>query len=454
MRSARVLLIALAVQCLLPLRGAAAQHLEITEQVKASVRARVDNGYNVAIVVGVVDERGTRYYAYGETAVGNGHTPDERTVFEIGSITKAFTSMVLADMAERGEVTLDDPIQTLLPEGVTAPTRNDDSITLATLASHSSGLPRLPSNLSPADPTNPYADYTVRQMYDFLSAHELRRDIGAQYEYSNFGAGLLGHLLALRHGTSYEQLVLERIAEPLGMNETRVTLTPAMTERLAQGHAGTTPVSNWDIPTLAGAGALRSTARDMLILVAANAGLSETSLYDAFRATHEGRTTAGPNMKVGLGWHIRAGENGETIWHNGGTGGYRSFAGFLPSDRTGVVVLTNTRISVDDIGFHLLDPSVPLTETRTAVDVEPAILDRYVGVYELQPGVTFDVQREGNRLTVQLTGQSRFTLSAESDTKFFLTVVDAQISFEVDDQGRATALILHQGGMDQRAAKK
>ncbi len=453
MRAPRMLLIGLALQCSLLLPEAAARQVEITEEIKATVRARVDNGYEVGIVVGVIDERGPRYYGYGETAFGNGQTPDENTVFEIGSITKVFTSAVLADMVQRGELTLDTPIEDLLPADVTAPTRNERSITLVSLSTHSSALPRLPSNLAPANPSNPYADYSVRQLYDFLSGHTLTRDIGAQYEYSNLGAGLLGHLLALHHGTTYEQVVEERITQPLGMHDTGVPLTPSMTERLAHGHAGTTPVPNWDIPTLAGAGALRSTARDMLTFLAANAGLSQTPLSQALQTTHEAKVAAGPGMQVGLAWHIRAGGTGETIWHNGGTGGYRTWAGFRPSEKTGVIVLTNNSTGADDIGFHMLDPSFPLNEIRTAVTVEAAILDRYVGTYQLQAGVEFDVQREDDHLSVQLTGQPRFPLYPESATEFFLTVVDAQVSFEVNDSGEAVALILHQGGANQRATK-
>jgi CubicO group peptidase (beta-lactamase class C family) len=372
-------MIVLAAQTILVAANATAQQVEITEEIRASIRARVDNHYEVGVVVGVIDDRGPRYYGYGETSFGNGRTPDENTVFEIGSITKVFTSTLLADLVQRGDLTLDTPIEDLLPANVTAPTRGGRSITLRSLATHSSGLPRLPGNLAPANPSNPYADYTVEQLYDFLSGHELARDIGAQYEYSNLGAGLLGHLLALRHGSTYERAIEERIAQPLGMRDTRVALTPSMTSRLALGHAGTTPVPNWDIPTLAGAGALRSTARDMLTFLAANAGLSETPLSPALHATHEPQAPAGPNMQVALGWHVRTGENGETVWHNGGTGGYRTWAGFRPTERVGVVVLTNTSTSADDIGFHMLDPSFPLTEVRTAVAVETATLDRYVG---------------------------------------------------------------------------
>ena len=431
------------------------QSIEISDEVKSSIRARVDNGYNVGIIVGVVDQQSTRYFSYGETEFGNGITPDENSVFEIGSISKVFTSILLAEMVARGEVKLDDPIQLYLPDGVTAPTRGERGITPYDLATHTSGLPRMPNNFSPADATNPYADYTVAQMYEFLDGYTLRRDIGSQYEYSNFGAGLLGNLLASAAGMTYEDLIEQRITSVLGMDDTSIELMPDQQRRLATGHVGTMAVPNWDIPALAGAGALRSTTADMLAFVAANAGLEETRLHAVLSSTHEPREPAGsPSMQIGLGWHIRSGEGVAAVWHNGGTGGYRSFAGFVQDGNTGVVVLTNSNRSADDIGFHLLNPSFPLGAVRATVEVAPEVLRRYVGEYELTPALIFDVQLEGERLTVQLTGQSRLPVYAESETKFFYTVVDAQITFEVDERGEVAALVLHQNGMDQRARRR
>lgn len=333
----------------------------ICEDAKENIRYRVDHRDNVGIVVGIVNPSGTEYYSYGKTVIYGNQTPNENTVFEIGSLTKAFTSILLADMVERGEVSPEDTIEKYLPSSVRAPTRNGQSITLAHLATHTSGLPRIPSNLYPANQSNPYADYSVKQMYDFLSSHTLGRDIGTKYEYSNYGMGLLGHILALRSGMTYEELIEQRIADELGMPDTRITLTPEMQNRFAKGHNENGAVANWDFPTLAVAGALRSTAQDLLTFLAANMGLKESRLYPAIQATHESRNQAGSaNLHVGLGWHIRTSGDKDIIWHNGGTGGYHSFAGFVKGTQRGVVVLTNTEKSIDEIGFHLLDPSIPL----------------------------------------------------------------------------------------------
>jgi len=436
----------------LPVFGAQAP--SIPADVKETVRFRVDHGYNVGIIVGIVDPNGTRYYGYGNTTVSGNQRPDENTVFEIGSITKVFTSTLLADMVERGEVTLDDQIAKYLPKGVRAPTRNGQSITLAHLATHTSGLPRMPDNFLPSDANNPYADYSVEQMYEFLSSYRLQRDIGAQYEYSNYGGGLLGHILALRSGMSYEELFVQRIGNELGMGNTRITFTPEMTRRLAKGHTGNIEVSNWDIPALAGAGALRSTAQDMLTFLAANMGLKQSRLYSAMKTTHKPRYQAGsPDMHIGLGWYIRTSGNRRIIWHNGGTGGYSGLTGFIDDEKTGVVVLTNATQSIDDIGFHLLDPNIPLRKFEVQTKLDAAVLESYVGRYEFAPGVVFDIALQDGQLTAQLTGQQRFPIYAKSQTEFFCKVVDAQITFLKDEQGKVTALVLHQLGIDQTARK-
>jgi len=186
---------------------------------------RVDAQHqSVGIVVGVIGPEGRRVIAYGHLEKGDSRALDGNTVFEIGSVTKVFTSLLLADMVQRGEVKLDDPVAKYLPANVKMPDRNGKAITLIDLATHTSGLPPLPANFNPKDPTNPYADYSVDQLYQFLSSYQLTRDIGSQYQYSNLGGGLLGHVLARRAGTDYETLVRSRICDPLGMKDTRITL--------------------------------------------------------------------------------------------------------------------------------------------------------------------------------------------------------------------------------------
>ncbi|GJG85228.1 hypothetical protein tb265_04090 [Gemmatimonadetes bacterium T265] len=424
------------------------------------IRQRVDQKRSAGIVVGLLEPDGrTRVLAYGDP--GPGRPPlDGHSVFEIGSVTKVFTATVLAEMVQEGKVRLDDPAQRYLPPNVRMPARSGRAITLESLAEQNSGLPRLPDNLHPADPANPYADYSVQQLYDFLSRYTLPRDPGAQFEYSNLGVGLLGHLLSRAARESYEAMERERVWAPLGMTHTAITLTSWMQAHLALGHDEQgRVVANWDLPTLAGAGAIRSTTDDMLKFVDANLHPERGTLQRAMAFARAERAPAGA-MSIGLNWLVVHAGADTIVWHNGGTGGYRTFVGFEPSRRTGVVVMTNSGgAGADDLGMHLLDPALPLApapsppKQRTAVAVSPDVLARYVGNYRLAPQFTIDVTVKDGALYVHPTDQPTLRLWAESETEFFLKEVDAQITFVRDARGNATGLVLHQNGQDAPAPK-
>jgi len=453
-RAFRGLLAAGALLPALAVPAVCAQGIQIPDDVKANVRARVDNGWSVGIVVGVVDSAGARYFAYGNTARTGGQPVNERTVYEIGSMTKVFTAVTLADMAVRGEVGLDDPVQRYLPDSVRVPARDGRQITLRLLAAQRSGLPRMPNNFAPANPANPYGDYDAPRLYAFLNGYTLTRDPGASYEYSNLGVGLLGLALARRAGSTYEDLVLRRVIGPLHMADTRITLTPELRARLAHGHSGGREVSNWDLGALAGAGALRSTAADVATFLAAAMGLVRTPLDSAFRLTLIIQGDAGPTMRIGLAWHIIGSDTSAVYWHNGGTGGYHTFMGFDPRRKVGVVVLSNAAESIDDIGFHLLSASVPLAAVRVAITLPADSLDTYVGEYQLAPTFALSIRKVDGSLVAQATGQSAFPLYASARDEFFYRVVDAQVSFVRDSAGKITSLILHQNGRDQPAPRR
>ena len=423
---------------------------------------RIDTYHrSVGIVVGVVDPEGQRIIAYGHLAEGDSRPLDGDTVFEIGSVTKVFTSLLLSEMVERGEVKLDDPVLKFLPSTVKVPERDGRQITLVDLATHTSGLPRMPTNFEPKNPANPYVDYSVEKLYDFLSSYKLTRDPGSQYEYSNVGGGLLGLALARHAGMDYGKLVRDWICKPLGMDSTGVNLTPEMKARLATGHnAALKPVENWDLPAaFAGAGALRSTANDMLKFLAANIGLAKTPLAPAMAAMLKVRRPTGmPGVMVALGWHLFTTNGKEIVWHNGGTGGYRSFIGFNPAAHVGVVVLSNaeTPEGVDDIGHHLLDAKVPLYQPpaeRKVVQVDPKIFEGYVGYYQLAPNAVVSITRQDGHLYTQITGQPKIELFPSGPKDYFLKVVDAQVTFITDGAGHATELVIHQNGMDRPAKR-
>jgi D-alanyl-D-alanine-carboxypeptidase/D-alanyl-D-alanine-endopeptidase len=421
---------------------------------------------SVGMVVGVIDAAGRRVVAYGALDQGDPRVLDADTVFEIGSVTKVFTSLLLADMVERGEVALNDPVAAFVPTGVRIPGRGDRQITLQDLATQTSGLPRVPSNLKPKDPTNPYADYSPERLYEFLSSYELSRDIGERYEYSNVGVGLLGHALARRAGTSYEDLVANRISKPLGLKGTGITLTSDMRRRLAVGHnSQLQAVRNWDLDVLAGTGALRSTANDLLTFLAANLDHSHLPLAPAMKAQLAVRRPTGmPDLEMALGWHIYTRYGGEIVWHDGGTYGYCSFIGFDPKARCGVIVLSNAlslageEIGIADIGFHLVNPQFPLVapeprRERREIQVDEKVLKRYVGQYELASNFVLAVTQANGHLYAKATGQPQCEVFAETETSFFYRIVDAQIDFQTDADGTVQCLVLHQSGRDISARR-
>ena len=342
-----------------------AQQLASDREIRDALVRRVMTGQNRAIVVGIYDNGQARIIPMGASEAPNGKL-DGNTVFEIGSITKVFTGTLLADMAARKIVSVDDSVAKYLPTAVRMPSRNGRAITLLDLSTQHSGLPRMPNNMLPVDPANPYADYTPQQMYEFLSRHELQRDPGESFEYSNLGVGLLGAALARRAGVSYEKLVTDQILDPLGMRNTRVVLTAEMRAALARPYGPNgAPTLNWDLPTLAGAGALRSTANDMLRFAAAALGAPGTpaelasALAEAERPRRD--ISLGPMAaQIGLNWFTGRVGAIDIVWHNGGTGGYRAFLGLDKPRQRAVVVLTNSTVGVDEIGRHILDPTVPL----------------------------------------------------------------------------------------------
>jgi serine-type D-Ala-D-Ala carboxypeptidase/endopeptidase len=414
----------------------------------------------VGIVVGVIDAKGRRVIAYGSLEKGDNRPLDGDTLFEIGSITKVFTALLLTDMAQRGEVKLHDPISKYVPDSAKIPQRDGRQITLVDLATHTSGLPRMPANFHPKDPANPYIDYTEEQLYTFLTSYELTRAVGVKFVYSNLGFGLLGQGLARRAGTDYETLVETRICEPLGMKSTRITLTPEMEHRFAAGHsADLVTVSRWDLPSLAGAGALRSSTNDLLNFLAATMGYTNTTLAPAMKTMLSiQRPTGQAFVDSALGWAVDTRGGSEIIWKNGGTGGYRTFIGYSPRSGVGIVALSNasTEFGADDIGLHLLDARFPLEipegSPRESV-VSAKLLDGYVGHYQMTPTFIFSVTREGDQLFVQATGQLRSAVYSKTETEFFYKVIDAQISFQADPQGQTTGLVIHQGGRDQTAKR-
>lgn len=316
------------------------------------------SGTGIGVTIGVLRDGERRVFSFGAAK------PD--SLFEIGSITKTFTGLMLAQMIEQQQVAAEQPVRTLLPANA-VPKPSGGEITLLDLVTQRSGLPRLPSNFAPANPTNPYLDYSAERLYAYLVVQGLTKPADATPLYSNLGFGLLGQALENRAGLDYAKLLSELVSGPLCMTDTVVQLDPARKARLIQGHTNDRkPAGPWEFDAFAGAGAIRSTADDMLKYLAsqmqpapcesgANSYHART-LVAAIKRSQTLQSELGADAKIAYGWIFNP-KTG-SYWHNGGTGGYTSFAFFNPQRNYAAVVLTNLALGpqgmlADSLGDHV-----------------------------------------------------------------------------------------------------
>ena len=420
----------------------------------------IDAMPGAGIVIGLLEPDGrTRVITHGMSG-RHGVPLSDSTVFEIGSVTKVFTAVVLADMVAKHEVQLDDPVANYLPPSVRMPSRDGRAITLLDLATHTSGLPRNPANLAAADSGGPYARYDVDDLYAFLSSYGLTRVPATQFEYSNVGFGLLGHALARHADTSYDALVRARLLDPLGMRDTRIELDAEREARFAVGHAvDGTVVGPWELPALAGAGAYRSTVADLLRFVKANLASSDEPLRLTLASTRVARrATPVSGMGTALGWQTYLPDNDTVpafVWKDGQTGGFASFIGVDVARHRGVVMLANVAgaEALDAVGIGLLSNKNAGNLASGASVPTDSVLDTYVGEYELAPTFHMVVTRAKHTLYVQATGQNRLTLLPRSDREFDVVGVAARVRFDIDAGGHVASLVLEQGGKASAARR-
>jgi CubicO group peptidase (beta-lactamase class C family) len=435
--------------------------LPTNDRIEALIAERNAPRAGQGLVIGVLEPGGRRIVA-GGPAGSEAFGGD--TLFEIGSISKVFTALLLADMVRKGEVSLDDPAEKYLPAGARMPERNGRKITLADLSTHSSALPVLPDNMPFGDPEDPYADYTEAMLLEFLGRYELTRDIGERWEYSNLGVGLLGYLLGRAAGSDYETLLRERITGPLGMADTTIGLTPDQTARFAPPlDMYMRPAKPWRLPAFPGAGAIRSTANDMLKFAAAVLD-PDSPIAPAMKvALAERRRSSNASVEQALGWEVvHPAPARDLLFHNGATGGYRAALVLEPAKGTAIVALANSAAepATTDAAFHILvgapivptpavPPAPPPPVARIEVALPPAELDRVVGRYDFGAGLLFSVTRDGDVLRTQQQSPAPgplLQLRAEAPLQFFLREVDAQVRFTTDEGGTVTGAELTQNG--------
>lgn len=320
-----------------------ASYFQSDAELTQLLRGLVERGESKGLVLGLLEPDGRRRVITFGSAGAGATTLSSKTVFETGSIAKTFTSAILADMVRRGEVSLNDPVSKYLPAGVKVPSRNGRQISLLDLATHTSGLPRSLNIERIRDFSNPYAALPIGEVYDFLASHELRREIGSEWEYSNLSYGLLGHALARAGGAgSIEELIRQRITVPLNLANTGYVRADGAA--MAKGHNPKgEPVAYWDFGEFKGAGGLNSTAEDMLTFLQANVGEPQSAIGTAIHDTHQPRNA----MKLkgnsqALGWDHRVRGTRTIVYKSGSTAGFAGAIGFDPATGAGVVILGNS----------------------------------------------------------------------------------------------------------------
>lgn len=423
----------------------------------------VEDRWAGAIVVALVTPRGVETYAFGHENGVDGAAPTIDTRFELGSLTKVFTALALARLVQDGTVALDARVATLLPAGAALPA-GGEAITLEQLATHTSGLPRLPTNFdaTAANPADPYAAYTREALEAGLAATPLATPPGQIYAYSNLGAGLLGAVLASQAGTSYDALIRAQIATPLGLSSVGVGDDHLAAPRDLDGGA----LAAWHFTdALAGAGALRSSVRDLAVFARAvldPATVTDPKLRAAIELTWPARYERPGGGGIALGWHLGLDNDGalrEVRWHNGGTAGGRSFMAIDRATRVAIIVVGTTSSDlIDGIGLRLLrqlrgDPGLPLGVPRT-ITLAPAALDAFVGTYLLGADVPLVIVREGDALFAQAPDAPRVRLWPITDSVFMARAVNATLDFRPGFDGLPPRVVLQHDGQRLEGVKQ
>ena len=345
----------------LALAAGAAQAFPPNSEVREILRRQVEVAQRApSLVVAVVDASGSRVVAYGRTLRGSEERVTGDSVFEVGSITKVFTSLLLAQMVESGEVRLDDVIGKYLPPPARSPRARE--VTLLHLSRHTAGFPLFPDNMKPIDPLDPLDVYTNKALFEFVDRYRTGNVPGTFHRYSNVGPALLAELLARRAKVDFETALKHRILEPLGMRRTGMALTQELRVAHALGHTSEgIPLPLGHARGMPGAGSLRTTGNDMARFLAANLGFADSSLAVAMRATHETRADLQmPALPMGLGWFHTTALGTPLVVHGGATDGFNAYVGLDLAGRRGVAVLSNSEHAVQNLAIHLLVPSVPL----------------------------------------------------------------------------------------------
>lgn len=513
----------------------------VMPEIEARLQQAIEDGEVLSAQLALLREGQVETFAFGTLDPDGTTTPAGDSAYQIGSITKVFTNLLLAEMVAAGQVRYETTIQDILGDEVEFANPAVGQITLMQLATHTSGLPRMPLNFMAPDLRDPYAAYGEAQLLAGLARTRAGQILGNHSAYSNFGSGLLGYLLGRVHGDGYEAALESLVLTPLSLSHTGMQPLTPIAQAWAEG-AVTVP---WTFDALTGCGALWSNTSDLIALAQSWLGDRPHDLRQDFDDGKEGITQFAPGLGVTPVWHVAETTEGPVYWHNGATFGHNSFLGFRPASGEALVLLIAgeldltgqalawfgfssapaDEVPVDDsvVGRYQLNPAfvirifsgpsglmaqltgqpaAPLravdedwyafdiadaslrfisedgqvtavqliqngltqtaprivgedddASTRTAIELDAETLADYLGEYILAPGVSFLIRERNGSLEVRLTGQPFLTIAPRAEDVFFYRDVDAELHFQRDETGRVVALVLHQGGLRQRAER-
>ncbi len=445
-RKLRWLMLTLLVGALLS-QSVFAQADKVDDYVAAEMQKRKIPGLSVAIIK---DGQVVKAKGYGFANLEHQVPAAAETIYQSGSVGKQFTATAVMMLVEDGKLALDDKINKYFKD---AP-ESWKEITVRHLLTHTAGTTDYPNDFDFRK------DYTEDELLKRAAQIPLAFQPGEKWSYSNLGYVMLGILIGKVTGNFYGDFLQERIFKPLGMTSTRIINEADIIPHRAAGYRlvkGEWKNHVWVSPTLntTADGSLYFTVLDLVKWDAALYGeklLKQSSLEQMWTPV---KLNSGKTQNYGFGWGMGEIRGHRIIEHGGAWQGFTTHIARYVNDKLTVIVLTNlagadpTSIAHHIAGFY--NSELRPAERKT-VAVNPQILDAYVGEYELAPGFTITITREGDKLMGQATGQPKFELFAESETRFFLKVVDVQLTFVKAENGKVTHLILHQGG--DREAKK
>lgn len=405
---------------------------------------RIQADSTPGISIAVIDESGdVTFFSLGYTNLDKTQQPDKHTIYEIGSITKTFTASILQVLLAQNGLNLETPVNELIKGHVQIHAYEDIEITVGHLLNHHSALPRLPGNMDFEDPGDPYFFYTNELMYAYLDELSLTRKPGSEFEYSNLAYMLAGQIAELLSDSEMDELYKRFITGPLEMNSTSRIL--ADSSRFAQPTMAGQPVQPWNFDGVKGLGELRSTASDLSKYLKMMAGHIGHPYHNYFSRGFSDLMPLSENVYMGHGWFVRVVENDTLVYHGGGTGGFRTFAGFSSVTDRGAVVLANSGSDVQDIGLHLINAEFELNPLKEFITIDEAHLDKLAGLYTSEVLPRFEVYHENGQLFGQMTGQIALPMMPISETEFVNESVGATVTFTIEGD-KATALTLTQMG--------